>query len=414
LKLRKKPLGCLSFTGLMAVLLTLLLLAGLGMARGGEMFSPGELNAQAGGRTLGGVQSHAGTGGQCVTCHSAPWQAQTLAENCLACHTELTIDPQNFHSVMLAQSQSQGCTGCHTDHRGSDAALTSLDLADFPHLSVGFSLQAHHKTAQGVDFTCVNCHTSDLSQFDPKTCAGCHAQIDPAYIQEHTLAFGLECLTCHDGADRYGGSFDHNLLKFQLTGRHSEVSCAECHAGARSVIDLQSAPQDCFDCHAQDDAHQGKFGQDCVVCHSPEDWEQASFDHARATFQLTGAHVNVECSGCHVNNVFKGTPQDCVGCHADPEFHAGLFPTECAACHTTAAWSPAQFNQAHTFPINHGEGGPSTCKTCHSERLNAYTCYGCHEHNPAEIAAKHREEGISDFTDCMSCHPSGQGEEGGD
>ncbi|WP_267239352.1 hypothetical protein [Paludibaculum fermentans] len=32
-------------------------------------------------------------------------------------------------------------------------------------------------------------------------------------------------------------------------------------------------------------------------------------------FPLTGAHVQTQCSLCHVNGVYKGTPQTCDGCH---------------------------------------------------------------------------------------------------
>jgi hypothetical protein len=41
-----------------------------------------------------------------------------------------------------------------------------------------------------------------------------------------------------------------------------------------------------------------------------------------------------------------------------------------------------------------------------------YTCYGCHEHNPSEIEQEHREEGISDFQNCVACHPTGREKEG--
>ena len=103
-----------------------------------------------------------------------------------------------------------------------------------------------------------------------------------------------------------------------------------------------------------------------------------------------------------------------MACHADPEFHAGLFPLTCADCHTTDGWAPARFDQAHTFPVAHGESGPSTCRTCHPERLSGYTCYECHEHEPAEIAEEHLDEGISDFEDCVRCHPTGEEDEAED
>ena len=33
-----------------------------------------------------------------------------------------------------------------------------------------------------------------------------------------------------------------------------------------------------------------------------------------------------------------------------------------------------------------------------------YTCYGCHEHTPANIRREHIEEGIRKFDDCFACH----------
>jgi hypothetical protein len=86
---------------------------------------------------------------------------------------------------------------------------------------------------------------------------------------------------------------------------------------------------------------------------------------------------------------------------------------DCASCHSTQAWRPAQYNQAHTFPLNHGENGVSSCVTCHPSAFTAYTCYGCHEHNEANVRSKHLEEGIPNFQNCMECHPTGSEHEGG-
>ena len=476
--MQKKPLSCLTFTGILAALITAATIAGLGIAQGGALFSPGPLNGQAGAQVLGGVHSHAETGGNCAACHASPWDRQGMSERCLDCHTDLTNDPQNFHRVMLAQSQTTGCYFCHTDHHGRSASMTIMDLKNFPHQSLGFSLQAHQKMANGADFACSDCHGASLAKFDQADCGSCHTQLDANFMQAHLQAYGTGCLACHDGVDRFGKNFDHSRLAFQLTGKHLTVSCTDCHTGAKSASDFTLAPQDCSTCHAKDDAHQGQFGQNCSACHTPDDWKnarfdhsmtafkltgahakvecakchvnnvfkgtpqecaachakddthqgqfgqncagchtpddwkKASFDHSLAAFKLTGAHINVECTKCHVNNVFKGTPQECASCHPEPAFHAGLFPSDCATCHTTQGWSPAQFNGPHTFPINHGEGGANSCKTCHPDNLQTYTCYGCHD--PNEVAAKHREEGITNFSDCISCHPTGQGEGGGD
>jgi hypothetical protein len=34
-----------------------------------------------------------------------------------------------------------------------------------------------------------------------------------------------------------------------------------------------------------------------------------------AFFPLTGKHAGLDCSACHGNDVFAGTPKDCASCH---------------------------------------------------------------------------------------------------
>jgi hypothetical protein len=469
--------------GILASAATLLVLAGLSVALGGRLFSPGALNAHAGQAALDGVRSHAETGGHCAACHAAPWSSSTMADRCVACHTDVAAqlqDPTSLHGALKARTLSSWCRGCHTEHKGPTGSLTNLDPKSFPHEATGYSLQAHGKTAQGVAFACQDCHISPGSfRFDISTCDVCHRQIDASFVQAHEQAYSTACLGCHDGVDTYGKQFDHAKQAFALVGKHVAVPCAGCHQGAKTPADLKAAPQqcfachqkddphqgqfgqdcggchtpvdwklatfdhsksafplvgkhqqvectqchvnsvfkgtptNCFACHQKDDPHQGQFGQDCGGCHTPVDWKQVTFDHSKAAFPLTGAHLQVDCVKCHVNNVFKGTPTQCTACHAEPDLHKGLLGTDCAACHTTDAWSPAKLNQPHPFPFDHGSTGPSPCRTCHPTTLGQYTCYGCHAHDPAQTAARHREEGITDLTNCARCHSGGQREGGG-
>jgi hypothetical protein len=85
-----RPLGCLSRSGIMAAVLTSVVLAGVVLVWGGRPFSSGALNAHAGQASLGGVRSHAETGGRCSACHAAPWSKDTMSDRCLACHTEIS------------------------------------------------------------------------------------------------------------------------------------------------------------------------------------------------------------------------------------------------------------------------------------------------------------------------------------
>lgn len=401
-------LGCLTGTGIFAALITVVVLIGLAVVSGGQMFSAGALNDQPG-EVLGGFSSH-GQITECRACHTAPWERETMADRCLDCHTDIAqqmLTVAELHGTIVQKAPTLACRDCHMDHRGKTASLTDLGENVFPHESLGFSLNGHQLKTSGDPFACADCHSEDLSTFDPVSCQNCHREMDVVFSQVHLLSFGDDCLGCHDGVDQYGDDFNHNVFPFQLVGGHAEVSCTQCHINAHSTADLQSAPQDCYSCHQQDDEHNGDNGTDCAACHNPSDWEDADFDHSLSAFPLTGAHESTDCESCHVNDVFEGTPTECVACHAEPEEHAGKFGTECAYCHTTVAWEPASYTGEHSFPMNHGDGDGS-CQTCHPSSLETYTCYGCHEHSEANIRGEHLEEGIFDFQNCVECHADGR------
>jgi hypothetical protein len=158
--------------------------------------------------------------------------------------------------------------------------------------------------------------------------------VDLVYTQLHLLEFGADCLVCHDGIDTYGDDFDHNRFSFPLQGKHVGLPCSQCHLNARSISDMQLTLQDCYSCHRSDDAHEFAYGAECQACHSPEGWTPATFDHNLSAFKLDGAHANVECESCHKNGVYKGTPKECVACHAEPDEHlVNSAPTAPSAIH---------------------------------------------------------------------------------
>ncbi len=108
--------------------------------------------------------------------------------------------------------------------------------------------------------------------------------------------------------------------------------------------------QECVSCHVEDyrradPPHPGVRPDTCGVCHTQGHWHP---DVLRHEWPLTGAHLTTGCFDCHDGTppVFDGTPNECVGCHADDEatrtFPAHhTFGTECASCHTTTAFQPA-------------------------------------------------------------------------
>jgi hypothetical protein len=286
---------------------------------------------------------------------------------------------------MLHNNTELGCYHCHPEHRGTDAPLTLMDSGTFPHEVVGFFLTGHQFTAARKPFTCDDCHQGDVATFTLDTCDSCHRDMDLAFMTAHTLSFGSACLDCHDGVDRLGKKFDHNVFSFELTGKHTRVACVQCHINARALTDFTTTAQDCYSCHYQDDAHQGQYGTECSACHTPSDWEAVNFDHSRSNFPLTGAHAGVACENCHASGQFSGLSTECSTCHEDPVFHAGMFGSDCGSCHTTGNWS-ASYDGPHPAIADEGGSGVNhggaSCRDCHTQTLQAATCTKCHEGNP--------------------------------
>ena len=128
-----------------------------------------------------------------------------------------------------------------------------------------------------------------------------------------------------------------------------------------------------------------------------------------------GVHATEDCSSCHKNNVYAGTPRDCYGCHRtdyesarDPNHAAAGFPTNCETCHRPTDTS---FEQAS---FNHGDRLPPGGRPCHAglqllpqeqylRRAPRATAIGCHRsdyestRDPNHVAA-----GFP--TTCDSCH----------
>jgi hypothetical protein len=398
---RKRPLGCLTVPGIIIGVLVILIVIAIGLVFGGRLFNPGALNAQAG-VLVGGVTSHAALSGKCSSCHAYFWQSATMADRCLACHTEVAVqlnDPTTLHGNQAKKRPGLTCRDCHPDHRGPIASLVDLSKADLSHDAFGFSLNAHQKQADGSPFTCRTCHVGGYMSFDRSVCLTCHQQLEPDLMPAHLQAYGQDCLGCHDGVDTYGHNFSHDTAAFKLTGKHAQVDCYSCHSGARSIGDLKATSQDCGYCHAKDDAHQGQLGTDCGACHTPDGWTPASFDHAKSKFPLTGAHATLQCTQCHLNNVFTALDIACYSCHAKDDTHNGQFGTQCDTCHTTTAWLPASFDHATSgFPLT-GAHASLACSQCHLN--NVFTaldtaCYACH----AKDDAHNGQFG----TDCGQCH----------
>jgi hypothetical protein len=295
---------------------------------------------------------------------------------CSQCHL-------NARSVADLQSTPQDCFACHKKddaHKGQfgnncAACHTSAGWkpANFDHNLSNFKLEGQHANVK-----CEQCHINNVFKGTASNCYSCHQKDD-----KHNGQFGMDCSACHTPNGWGNATFDHNLSTFKLLGKHANVECKQCHVN--NVF--KGTPSDCYACHQKDDKHNGQFGKDCSGCHTPNSWGDATFDHNKSNFPLTGGHINLDCTKCHTNGQFKGTPTTCASCHADSPFHAGAFGTDCASCHNTSNWNQAIFNLPHPQPTNGGEGGSgithggAACRQCHPSSVREATCTACHDSN---------------------------------
>ena len=191
----------------------------------------------------------------------------------------------------------------------------------------------------------------------------------------------------------------------------------------------------CFYCHTP---WRGATADRCIACHAVPDIGLRTTQGVaitKATPLKVSFHQELtdqNCIECHSDHIGRNltrrsrkpfshgmlrtaTRDRCDTCHAAPanDMHRAL-SIGCAQCHRTEAWKPATFDHAKFFPLDK-DHNPS-CVTCHTGNdYSKYTCYGCHEHTPANMQAKHREEGVAeDLQDCVRCHRGANGEGDGE
>jgi hypothetical protein len=182
--------------------------------------------------------------------------------------------------------------------------------------------------------------------------------------------------------------------------RHLEVSggqCTTCHLG--QALRAENPP------------HDGPLIAECSDCHDELAWHPApGFDHAQH-FELSGAHADTACTGCHANGFEAGQPTSgCFDCHEDDyrgSSFAGheTFPTSCGDCHAEDAWKPARLpDHERFFPLD-GAHARVQCASCHTAGYQPGTtpkdCVGCHR----EDYDRSPYPGHTDFpTTCGDCH----------
>jgi hypothetical protein len=296
------------------------------------------------------------------------------------------------------------CQNCHTYTSWKPIRSTP----EFNHDQTGYPLRGMHQAV-----SCTRCHLSLVFKNVSTQCGDCHADL-------HRGQFGNNCASCHSvkGWQVSSRDIQNHQNRFPLVGAHAMLECEACHKGA-ATGQFVGLSTECYSCHQQDFKtavpDHSAFPTACQSCHSMDTWFGAKFDHLAVTgYALTGMHATLECTACHLNNQFKGTPAACFACHQSdftgtnnpPHVPTGM-PHDCGICHSTTDWLNAKFN--HNTYTNYPLTGMHVsvpCASCHVNNQYVTTptdCYSCHKAdfgsttNPNHVA--------SGFpTNCALCH----------
>lgn len=379
---------------------------------------------------------------------------------CRTCHTPANIpDPEPLRAAKKDLERTflgldPSCLSCHRDeHRaqlGDDCLKchgfdTWKPAPEFDHSRARFRLTGRH-----VDVDCAKCHPSERDNrfdgdptfnryvgIDFAQCSACHS--DP-----HQGRLGANCSGCHAttgwSAIAATSNFDHGRTRFPLRGRHADLQCESCHKPGRPFRGM--AFQRCMDCHS--DFHAGQFaarpdGPDCENCHTESGFSPATFtveQHQRGDFPLEGAHLAIPCMACHAGsppgtragrsmiqvNRFTFAATTCATCHGNPHGEGLPAPVagrdECLTCHTSESWRELEFDHAATrFPLE-GRHETTDCVSCHPRgdgaagqvpidfKAASLECQACHTdiHRGQFITGRRIGAEVVAANDCSRCH----------
>jgi len=322
---------------------------------------------------------------ECIACHAnGDFKKPLPFAKCTDCHKDA------HNGQFLKRPDGGECSSCH-DVNGWKPSKFDVKA----HATTQYPLVGKHAKVE-----CAECHVpkgkDTLYKVRFARCLDCHRD-------EHQTQFAAapwinQCQQCHALEGFKPTTFSlakHKQSRFQLTGGHLAVLCADCHKSASAFasaallpasVAVQTEPassepvpghhttavyhfQDisCTTCHK--DPHRGQFAErmktlrsdgtpvGCEACHTTKNWKDLTrFDHDRTKFALLGAHRAVACIDCHkppnletklINADFRQAPTKCEDCHHDihgRQFTKAEETTPCADCHNAAKWKPSLFD----------------------------------------------------------------------
>ena len=346
--------------------------------------------------------SHNGRWNKCSDCHTAP--SNYFVFSCMtgSCHSQSSTDNQHGGVQGYGYVATQ-CYACHP--RGSSGG--------FNHATSIFPLTSAHTS---VD--CKQCHQNGYPN-TPTMCASCHQSnfnntINPSHL---TLQLVTTCETCHNTKGWQPALFPIHNNYFPLVGAHvTTATCSNCHNGNYNIT-----PNQCAGCHlssynnSQNPKHQpAGISTLCQSCHNPAAWIPSTFSHTATGFTLTGMHLTIQCSSCHIGTT-SGLNALCISCHQANYNTAAnhvsqSYPTTCEMCHNTTDWTQSTFNHQTTpFPLT-GAHTTVLCNGCHQNGFpgTPTACAGCHQ-SKYNSTTNPNHTSLQLATSCETCHTSNPG-----
>lgn len=357
---------------------------------------------------------------KCAECHkNGKYEWKSLKKDqCLSCHSD-------FHKQNLGPKYRNGkCETCHSQE--------TWKIADFNHKVTGYALRGKHS-----ELKCNECHKQS-----PKTnpaqiknyhfsglkadCLSCHKDFHK-FSNSKSKKFGTlnNCLACHtEKAWSPTPAFNHSVhTRFSIEGKHIGLECAQCHLEGPKRKPLpkgkyhwdELSTKTCEACHTsphRNDPSPTFKKKRCDQCHIADGWtvfnrNGKKFDHDKTRFKLTGRHMQINCSACHVDGkkqVFKfehADQQFCIDCHKNQhvdQFHETFSQKTCNECHNTSKFSEIkEFNHGTTaFPLK-GKHENLNCKECHKSTDSFF------ETQPPHAKSQFLFPDLKS-KDCMQCH----------
>ncbi|MGI9326780.1 MAG: hypothetical protein ACR2PZ_16290 [Pseudomonadales bacterium] len=218
-------------------------------------------------------------------------------------------------------------------------------------------------------------------------------------------------------ATAWASPLEKLVMPGPLSAVHADIEddCSACHAPATE----ETQQQLCAACHEEvvtdlvsgtgfHGKHPAVAQQECQVCHIEHEGRDAqtlnfdmdNFNHAQTDFPLLWSHSELQCQSCHLpNQAHTAVSNECSGCHADDDPHAGQLGLDCGSCHNEREWLQTTFAHEDTGFVLTGAHRPLSCDSCHAGNEfenTASECVSCHKQDDPHNGTL--------GSDCQQCH----------